>query len=398
MGKEKNVSVIPKKDIEILRNLGSELAEAAEDPVNEERREILRRIERHEKVKPWITIFQEPWNELGVNGELDLHCTDGFCRGIEQGMRCTLYKWRNYPGDMTVSAFSVQPYCIHDTGFGITEQADIVRTDARNSVVSRHFHVQIKDEADIAKIKKPIVTHDEAQTEECYQKRCEIFDGILEVRKAGTGSFWFPPWDQLVTWTGVQEVLMDLVLRPDYVHKLVGHLVDCWLARLDQYEEQQLLSAPAKQLTVSGAAQIFSEVSPSMHGEFALQYEARFFNRFGRTYYGCCEPLHDKVDVCAQYLPNLYKISMSPWVDFRKAVENVGDRFIFAWKPNPAFLAHDQWSPEFIRKDMKEKLAMASANGCIMEIHLKDISTVRYEPWRLTEWNRIAQECAADYV
>jgi hypothetical protein len=392
------MSAVPDKDKEILRGLGRELAEAAADPVNEKRREIHRQIERREKTKPLIAIYQEPWNELNANGELDLLCTDNFCRGIEQGMRQTLYKWRNYPGDMTVSAVSGQPYCVSDTGFGISEKVDIVRTDDSNSVVSRHFHIQIKDEADIAKIKKPIITHNEKQTEEEYQKRCEIFDGVLDVRKYGTGSFWFAPWDDLVRWTGVQEVLTDLIARPEYVHKAIERLVDCWLTRLDQYEEQNLLSAPAKQLTVTGAAQIFSEVSPAMHGEFALQYEARFYNRFGRTYYGCCEPLHDKVDVCAKYLPNLYKISMSPWVDFCKAVDNVGDRFIFAWKPNPAFLAYDRWDPDLVRRDIKEKLTMASTNGCIMEIHLKDISTVRYEPWRLTEWNNIAQECAEDYV
>jgi len=389
---------ITQTDREILRGLGNELAEAAADPINEIRRDISRRINNFEKVKPWISIFQEPWNELNVNGELDLHCTDNFCRGIEGGIRRTLYKWRHYPGDMTVSAASTQPYCIRDTGLGISEKVDVVKTDESNSVVSRHFHIQIKDEDDVSKIKKPIITHDEARTEEEYQKRCEIFDGILDVRKSGTGSFWFAPWDQLVRWTGVQEVLMDMAMRPQFVHKAIGHLVDCWLERLDQYEDQQLLAAPANQLGVTGAAQIFSEVSPAMHGEFALQHEARFYSRFKRVYYGCCEPLHDKVDICAQYLPNLYKISMSPWVDFPKAAEKVGDRFIFAWKPNPAFLAYDRWNPELIRRDITEKMEIASANDCIMEIHLKDISTVRYEPHRLTEWNQIAQECAENYV
>ena len=62
--------------------------------------------------------------------------------------------------------------------------------------------------------------------------------------------------------------------------------------------------------------QMFSEVSPAMHREFALEHEARFYRRFGRVYYGCCEPLHAKVDVCAERLPNMYKISMSPWVNF----------------------------------------------------------------------------------
>ncbi|MCC7265205.1 MAG: hypothetical protein IT369_22085 [Candidatus Latescibacteria bacterium] len=392
------MSVIPSKDREILRGLGRELAEAAADPVNEERRRVCQRVDTRQKSRPSITIFQEPWNELNVNGELDLFCADAFCRGIEQELRRTLYKWRHYPGDMSVSAESVQPYCITNTSFGIDEDVDIARTDPQNDVVSRHFHIQIKDEGDIGKIKVPVVSHDVAATEEGFQKRGEIFAGILGVRKAGVGSFWFAPWDFLVRLTGVEEVLLDLVERPDYVHRAMSHLVDCWMAMLKQYEEQGLLAAPAKELTVSGAAQIFSEVSPAMHGEFALQHEARFYQHFGRVHYGCCEPLHNKVDICAQYLPNMYQISMSPWVDFRKGCEKVRDRFVFGWRPNPAFLAHDPWDPELVRRDIEEKLAIAAEYGCVVAIYLKDISTVRGQPQRLTEWNAVARQCVEKYA
>jgi hypothetical protein len=391
---EKNVTAsgIPRKDREILRTLGREAAAAAGDPVNDDRREVRRRVNDHERGRPWIAIYQEPWSELNADGELDLRCRDEFCRGIELDMRRTLYRWRHYPGDMTIDAVSFQPQCIHDTGFGIEVLEDTRKREPEAGVASHHYHAQIRDEADIAKIREPVVTHDEALTEELYQKRSEVFDGVLEVRKGKTGGFWFNPWDQLVRWTGVQNVLMDMALRPKYVHKLIGRLVRCWNRRLDQYEEQGLLSAPVGELTCSAAAQVFSEVSPAMHGELALQYEARFLKRFKRVYYGCCEPLHDKVDICAEHLPNLYKISMSPWVDFPVAVRNVRDRFIFAWKPNPAFLAYDQWDPDLVRADIRKRLGMAVEGGCFVEIHLKDISTVRNEPRRLTEWERIAKE------
>lgn len=389
------MSAIPKDDLTILRELGHHLAAAAADPVNDERRQVCRRIENRQGGRPSVFIYQEPWSELNQDGELDLHCQDAFCREIELELRRRLYVWRHYPGDMAVEAESVQPYCISDSGFGIQEDVDVERTDATNDVVSRHFHIQIQDEADIAKIKEPVVTHDARKTEECFQKRSEIFSGILGVRKSGRTYFWFAPWDDLVRWTGVQEVLMDMALRPDYVHKAIGRLVDCWLKRLDQYEEQGLLCAPAKEMTVSGAAQIFSEVSPAMHREFALEHEARFYRRFGRVYYGCCEPLHAKVDICAECLPNMFKISMSPWVNFPEAVKNVRDRFVFAWKPNPAFVAYDEWDPDLVRNDIREKLTLAVEAGCSVEIHLKDISTVRNKPSRLTEWERIAKEEAA---
>lgn len=386
------MATIPQGDREILRDLGRQIAQAAADPVNREREEACRRIDSREPGRPTVYIYQEPWSELNDTGELTLRCVDGFCRGIEDGMRKTLYKWRHYPGDMTVAAESVQGYCISDSGFGLREDVDVARTDAANAVVSRRFHVQIKDEADVAKIEMPVVAHDRAATEEGYQKRCGIFEGILSVRKAGVSSFWFAPWDELVRWTGVEEVLTDMAMRPAYVHKAIGRFVDCWNHRLDRYEEEGLLSRPARELTVTGAAQIFSEVSPAMHREFALEHEARFYRRFGRVYYGCCEPLHLKVDVCAQCLPNLYKISMSPWVSFPVAVKNVSNRFVFAWKPNPALVAHDGWDGELVRADIREKLAMARDGGCFIELHLKDISTVRHDPRRLSEWDRIARD------
>jgi hypothetical protein len=145
-----------------------------------------------------------------------------------------------------------------------------------------------------------------------------------------------------------------------------------------------------------GAAQIFSDVSPAMHEEFALKHEARWFSRFGQNYYGCCEPLHHKVDVIRKNIPRLRKISMSPWVDFDKAVPNVGNTLIFAWKPNPAFVAMEQWHPDLVRRDLEEKLQ--KARHCIVEIHLKDISTVRYQPQRLWDWARIASEVTAQFA
>jgi uroporphyrinogen-III decarboxylase len=315
---------------------------------------------------------------------------------MEQNLRRILYSWKHMQGDMTVSAVMVQPLCIRDTGFGIREEADIAKTDEKSDVVSRHFHIQIKDEADVEKIKMPQVSHDAARTEQEYQKRCEIFDGVLPVRKSGVGGFWFAPWDDLVRWTGVQEILMDMALRPKYVHMLIDQLVTSWLHRLDQYVAQGLLARPCDQLWGVGAAQIFSEVSPKMHEEFALKYEARWFSRFGKNYYGCCEPLHHKVDIIRKNIPRLRKISMSPWVDFDKAVENVGDKLIFAWKPNPAVLAADKWDPDYVRKDLQEKLH--KARNCIVEIHMKDISTVRYQPQRLWEWARIASEVTEKYL
>jgi len=46
-----------------------------------------------------------------------------------------------------------------------------------------------------------------------------------------------------------------------------------------------------------------------------IDYAVQWYEKFGLVYYGCCEPLDGKIDIVRE-IPNLRKISMSPWVDF----------------------------------------------------------------------------------
>jgi hypothetical protein len=392
------------KDREILRELGRQIAKIAAMPINEQRRELCEKINNLEKTKPIIHIYEIPWHEMDVNDELKLRTKDSFCQGIETDLRRTLYQWRHMQGDMVVEPNVEQPLCINDTGFGITEDVDIARIDVNSDVVSRHFHVQIKDEGDIEKIKMPRVTFDKERTEKEYQMRCDIFEGILRVEKrklplykrGSERCFWFAPWDEIVRWTGIKEILIDMYRRPNYVHSIINRMVNAWLHLLDQYKQLGLLQAPPMKLWGVGAAQIFAAASPAMHEEFALRHEARWYERFGHNFYGCCEPLHNKVDIIRRNIPRLQKISISPFADFDKAVENVRDEIVFAWKPSPAVFAGSVWDPEAVREDMEEKLE--KARNCIVEIHMKDISTVKYQPQRLWEWAQIAAEVTKKYA
>jgi hypothetical protein len=385
------------KDREILRELGKRIAEIAALPIQKERAKLWEAHDGVRMTRPLVVVFQEPWHELDVDGELTLRTEGDFCRGIENHLRQTLYKWNHMQGDMTVDGVLYSPYAIEDTDFGISEVVDIARTDEASDVYSRHFHIQIKDESDIDKIQMPRIRHDEEATEANWRAMREIFDGVLPVEKRGVTGFWFAPWDEIVRWTGVEEILTDLALRPEYVHKIIGRLVDAWLERLAQYERLRLLADHPSKLWGHGAAQIFSEVSPAMHEEFAIRHEIRWFKHWGKNYYGCCEPLHRKVDIC-KTIPNLRKISMSPWINFDEAIENVGRDLVFCWKPNPAVLAMEGWHPDAVRKDLDEKLRKAVARGCVVEVVMKDISTVRYQPQRLWEWAKIASQVAGQFA
>jgi len=291
------------EDRSILRSLASRLADIATLPVQKEKAQMWKKLNDLEPVKPMVWINEVPWHEMNVDEELTLQCRDEFCRKIEQHLLETLYQWEHLRGDMVIEPKIYCPKVIRDTGFGIKEESDIVRIDSSNPIVSRHFHPQIEDEDDIEKIKNPEVIYDEETTESIYQLMCEIFDGILPVEKRGVPGFWFAPWDDLVTWWGVENLMVDLVERPDFVHKVIDRLVDAHLYRLDQYEKLGLLSlnngpvrvgsggygytdelpkpdydpAHIRSIDLWGCAtaQIFVAVSPQMHEEFAVKYEKR---------------------------------------------------------------------------------------------------------------------------
>jgi len=405
------------KDKEILRGLGERIAGTAALPIQREKADMWRRLNGLERVKPMIWVNEIPWHEMDVNDELRLQTTDPFCRGLEGQLRRTIYQWEHMRGDMVVENVIHSPLVIRDTGLGVSEDVDIVRTDEKSSIVSRLFHPQIREEKDVEKIKMPQVTHDVEASERNYQRMVDIFDGVIPVEKRGLPGMWFAPWDLLIRLWGVQEAMMDLALRPELVHHAMERLVSAHLHRLDQLEELNLLSlnnsnvrigsggfgycdelpqddfdpAHIRTLDIWGCAtaQIFSEVSPEMHEEFALQYERRWLERFGLTYYGCCEPLDIKMQILRS-IPNLRKISMSPWIDIDRAAEEVGDNYVFSLKPNPEVLGRDVWHPEIARKNLRE--ALEKTKGCVVEIIMKDISTVRYEPQRLWEWADIAME------
>jgi hypothetical protein len=324
---------------------------------------------------------------------------------------------------MTVEPVVYSPLVIHDTGFGISEEVDIARTDEASNVVSRHFHLQIQQEADLAKIRVPVVTHDVEATERDYRLLEDLVGDLASIEKRGAPGFWFAPWDELIRWWGVQEAMMDLALRPELVHQAMERLVSAYLSRLEQYVAGGLLALNNCNVRVGsggygysdelprpiynperiepcdlwgcGAAQIFSSVSPDMHVEFALQYERRWMDRFGLTYYGCCEPLHLKVDML-RALPNLRKISMSPWVDVAYAADKIGGDYVFSHKPTPAIFAEDAFNPTRARQELVEVLDRTRA--CCVEVIMKDISTVRYEPQRLWQWAEIAREVTEAYA
>jgi hypothetical protein len=147
-----------------------------------------------------------------------------------------------------------------------------------------------------------------------------------------------------------------------------------------------------KDMWASAEAQELAQVSPEMHEEFSLQYERRLLAPFGLTGYGCCEALDNKLELVKK-VPNMRRISISPFADVARCAGQLGGKYIFSWKPHPAHLVGD-FDEEKIRDYIRSALEATRARGCVVEMILKDTHTCENRPERFTRWTEIARELA----
>lgn len=408
------------KQKEILRELAKRVLEISKHDFQKQVLKEWKALNALKPIRPMFTIDQLPWSELNIADELACRCEDPRLRAYEMHLRETIYRWEHMPDDRVTEPVIYVSKSITVENFGTDIKETIRAIDEKSDVVSHAYIDQLQNEHDIEKIRMPIVTYDKEKTAQAFTLAQDLFHDILEIRTEGV-SMNGHVWDKISTWHGIEECMVDLVDRPAFMHKMAERSFLAYHVMLDQYEELGLItpgnpiihcggaytdeligynhespgeiekaSFSARNSWTYGAAQLFSMVSPAMHDEFDIEYSKKWFERFGLGYYGCCEPLHHKVDIIRK-ISNIRKISMSPWSITEKGAENIGGDYVFSAKPNPAFLANDiSYRPDLIQSELENIKLTCHKYGCPVEFLLKDVSTVGYVPQRLFEWVRIA--------
>jgi hypothetical protein len=406
---------ISAKDREIIHGLAARVAELAVMPIQEKKREMWRKLNGKKPVRPMVMIDQVCWNEMNVDDELTLMCEDREARGYEWDLKAALYQWKHFPVDMVIDPFIRVHRAVNNSGFGVGTREKTATLDPTNSVVGHAYINQFENDADLDRIRMPVVTHDAAGTRRRLDVALDLFKGTLGVVEEGVGTG-ISVWDPITCWMSVEGVCTALAERPDFMREMARRIVKGYLGMLDQYEAQGLL--PSSQATVHctgawtddlpapgfdpnrprtrdlwmyGLAQMFSTVSPRMFDEFEIEMCMPIFKRFGLVYYGCCDPLDKKMKEVKK-IPNVRKISMSPWVDEELGASEMKGDYVFSRKPNPALLAWPRFREDEVRRHLKKTVDICARHGCPLELILKDISTVNYQPQRLWRWAEIAME------
>ena len=125
-------------------------------------------------------------------------------------------------------------------------------------------------------------------------------------------------------------------------------------------------------------------ISPAMFEDFFLPYMAAVCSRFGFTYYGCCEPLHDRWERIRQAIPNVRAVSISPWNDLRAMAEKLGRDYVYSRKPKPWPISGESADWDALRQDVDDTLS--AARDCNLAFVYRDVYRIGRDRTRLRQW------------
>jgi len=403
------------KDKIILRNLALKLKEITSSAENIEKRKLWVMHNSLEKTRPLVLVFPEDsWYELLPKDSLQISAP--FLREYEWYLRSLIYRHENIKDDYVYEPYINVQLCFSDNQFGLP-----IKTHKIDTVVS--FIKQIEGEKDLKKLLPIKFVFDEESTNKNYHLLSEIFDEIIDVKISKMNPTFIDTsfLTRLIAWRGgLEQVCFDMIEKPKLIHLIMEYMTSKTQEILEYLEKQNLFSLNndnsyinsggigcSKELPKSGydnnvrlkdlwgssQGQDFTGVSPEMFYEFALQYQIKILKNFGLNSYGCCEDISKKIKYIKK-IPNLRRVSVSPFTNMEIAAEELTNKYVYVWKPNPSYVSMDSFDDDFIKKDLKK--GFETAKNCVLEVILKDLLTVKKDPSRIFKWTKIALELAKE--
>ncbi|MBT3381597.1 MAG: hypothetical protein HN742_31195 [Lentisphaerae bacterium] len=401
-----------KKDRTIVRDLAKQYAEIAADPIQDERRELWRRLNSLEATRPLVLVRAGGgvWKETPA---VQPTCETPPYRGYEALLRQKLYQ--DFIGDDHVSEPWIQVNAVRVTPPG-PWGPPYTYIHPEEAGGAWQFDPALRELEDVDKLVAPKHVIDEDET---AQQRARLEDAIGDILPicVSRAPLWDNNWHSdiitdLTRLRGLTQLMWDMVDNPEWLHSVIawmsGHIqrvhaeaeeAGDW--HLCDHQNQAVsysreLPDPSpngeavtrNQLWTFCAAQEMETVSPAMHEEFLLNYQLPMLREFGLVAYGCCDNLTNKIDMLRK-IPNLRRIAVTLAADIARCSEQIQTDYVMSWRPNPAQMICCGFDADLIRRVVRE--AMDAMRGRAVDITLKEIETVCGRPGDLREWVNVVR-------
>jgi hypothetical protein len=415
------------EDRRTIRELAARWAALAGDPVMGERKRQWTALHDLRPERPMVLVETSSIDGFVAPGEI--RCTHPILRAVEQNLRDHIRHAEDVGDDVVLEPYYRIGWSLDTPTFGV----DVVTTPAEVAegevALGYTFNFPIRQPADISLLRPRTFAVDRAGTLERQRVIEDVMGDLLPVRvgnydhfmveqgnESWAGNFFIGLTWQIYRFIGNDGLLYWLYDSPDTIRWLMEYMSRDRETMFAFLEREGLIvpntdnqmagpraygyvselpgpdtTAPAnlRDMWCWAESQETSSISPDMFREFFLPYIARLSARFGLVYYGCCEPVHDRLELIMDAIPNLRSVSVSSWADFGKVAEMLGRRYVYSRKPNPAFMSGANLDWDLAEADLRR--TYAAARDCNVELLFRDIYTVDRDLPRIARWVEMAR-------
>jgi hypothetical protein len=422
-----SATTVSSKDRSVIRGLAARWRDLAADPVMGERKRLWAALHDLAPKRPMILFETNSVDGFVMPSEIE--CQDPLLRAVERNMRDTVRHAEEVGDDIVVEPYFRFGWQMIMPSFGVDVQQKPALMANNETSLGYTFNFPIASPADTGRLKKRAFAVDREKTDRMRGLLTDIMGDLLPVRVGNydpfigesgdegfCGNFFFGITWQIYRFIGNDGLLYWVYDHPETIRSLVRYIVEDRTALFNYMEKEKLLDMNTdnqmagpraygyvselpgpghagplslKHLWGWAESQETINISPAMYKEFVLPGLAELSSLFGLVYYGCCEPVHDRLGLIMDAIPNLRSVSVSGWSDLRMVAEMLGKDYVYSRKPTPALVsgANPHW--DLAREDMEK--TYAATKGCNVEILFRDLYTVNHQRGRIAEWVRMAR-------